>query len=103
MTKKNDVADFEGVGPDKCPIAGVDQTFQSYKKDLLRWSKTASIAATKLACHVISRGFCRVPVFQEEAEMLNEAELSKTTGFQYLISELNRVFRVGPPGLSCNA
>ena len=52
-------ADFRETDSRKCPIAGVSQTWSSFKKDLAFWKIQCSLDKSTIAAHVVNRGFAR--------------------------------------------
>ena len=79
----------------KCPIAGAQQTFPSYEKDLKRWRDQCALDKKAQASHIIMRGFSNNEEFSAQIELLEDAKLNADDGFTYLCETMTTLLHEG--------
>ena len=79
----------------KCPIAGAQQTFPSYEKDLKRWRDQCALDKKAQASHIIMRGFSDNEEFSDQIELLEDAKLNADNGFTYLCETMTTLLHGG--------
>ena len=93
----SDPAKSDARDPDryKCPIAGAQQTFPSYEKDLKRWRDQCALDKKAQASHIIMRGFSNNEEFSAQIELLEDAKLNADDGFTYLCETMTTLLHEG--------
>ena len=79
----------------KCPIAGAQQTFPSYEKDLKRWRDQCALDKKAQASHIIMRGFSNNEEISAQIELLEDAKLNADDGFTYLCETMTTLLHEG--------
>ena len=69
-------ASFEGSGVKTCPIAGPNQSWESYEEDLQSWVLSTELKEEQIGPHIKSRGFSNNATFKNQAKLMDMARLS---------------------------
>ena len=93
---KSDKTDSDGR---RCPLAGLNQSWASYERDLKLWSLQCSLDKTAIGAHIVNRGFTKNPTFVRFIDLLDLDELGKETGFKYLCTKMGELTKELDPHL----
>ena len=87
-SKSTETTDFLDSDGRRCPVAGSNQTWRSYERDLKVWILQSTLEKRAIAAHVLTRGFARNPAFLRFKPLLDLTSLGTEDGFTYLCTEM---------------
>ena len=91
MKNVTESTDFSDSDQRRCPLAGENQSWESYSTDLKLWTFQTTLEKSKIAPHIITRGIQRNATFMRKKELLDIGELTKDSGFDYLCAKMGEL------------